>query len=68
MNSKELSINQVLDFGLSVFNDEIEKFEHWLSKENQSLGGVKPESLLNNAEGIQELMNCLNRIEYGNLS
>lgn len=59
---------ELLDFGLKVFNNDNEKFERWLTKENESLGGVKPESLLTNKKDIQDVKNCLNRIEYGNLS
>ena len=64
----ESLVIELLEFGLSVFNDDNEKFERWLTKENSSLGGVKPESLLENKKDIQDVMNCLNRIEYGNLS
>jgi hypothetical protein len=66
--SEELLVIELLDFGLKVFNNDNEKFERWLTKENESLGGVKPESLLTNKKDIQDVKNCLNRIEYGNFS
>lgn len=63
-----LVLSEVLDFGLEVFNNEIEKFHRWLKKPNLSLGGVAPESLFDSITGIQEVRNALNRIEYGNMA
>lgn len=62
-----LVLTELLDFGLEVFNDEKEKFQRWLKKPNISLGEVPPESLFDSLTGIQEVKNCLNRLEYGNL-
>lgn len=55
-------------FGLSVFNNEIEKFQRWLRKPNISLGAVTPESLFDSFTGIREVRKALNRIEYGNMA
>lgn len=63
-----LVLSELLDFGFSVFNNEKEKFLRWLSKPNISLGGVTPTSLFDSLTGIQEVKNCLNRIEFGNLA
>jgi putative toxin-antitoxin system antitoxin component (TIGR02293 family) len=63
-----LVLTELLDFGLEVFNDEKEKFQRWLKKPNISLGEVAPESLFDSLTGIQEVKNCLNRLEYGNLA
>lgn len=63
-----LLLTELLDFGLEVFNNEEEKFQRWMKKENIALGGNSPESLLDSITGIQEVKNCLNRIEYGNLA
>ena len=63
-----LLLTELLDFGIEVFNNEEEKFQNWLKKQNISLGGNSPESLLDSVTGIQEVKNCLNRIEYGNLA
>lgn len=63
-----LVLNEVLDFGLEVFNQEEEKFQRWLKKPNPSLGGVSPESLFDSVTGIQEVRNALNRLEYGNMA
>jgi len=63
-----LLLTELLDFGLEVFNNEEDKFQRWMKKPNISLGGNSPESLLDSTTGIQEVKNCLNRIEYGNLA
>ncbi len=63
-----LLLTELLDFGIDVFNNEEDKFQRWMKKENISLGGNSPESLLDSITGIQEVKNCLNRIEYGNLA
>lgn len=63
-----LSIIELIDFGNLVFNNEEKKFQRWLKKPNISLGNTSPESLLDSSTGIQEVMNCLNRLEYGNLA
>ncbi|MCK5825052.1 MAG: DUF2384 domain-containing protein [Ichthyobacteriaceae bacterium] len=63
-----LVISEILEFGVQVFNGEKEKFQRWLKKPNLSLGGTSPESLFDSLTGIQEVKNCLNRLEYGNLA
>jgi putative toxin-antitoxin system antitoxin component (TIGR02293 family) len=63
-----LLLTELLDFGIEVFNNEEDKFQRWMKKENIALGGNSPESLLDSITGIQEVKNCLNRIEYGNLA
>ena len=63
-----LLINELIDYGTEVFNNEFEKFQHWLKKKNSALGGNTPESLLDTSSGIVEVRNCLNRIEYGNFA
>ena len=63
-----LLLTELLDFGLEVFNQEEDKFQRWMKKMNFSLGDNTPESLLDSITGIQEVKNCLNRIEYGNFA
>jgi putative toxin-antitoxin system antitoxin component (TIGR02293 family) len=63
-----LLLTELVDFGIEVFNNEEEKFQRWMKKQNISLGGNSPESLLDSITGIQEVKNCLNRIEFGNLA
>jgi putative toxin-antitoxin system antitoxin component (TIGR02293 family) len=58
-------IIELIQFGQEVFNHEGIKFQRWLKKPNISLGGLTPESMLDTTTGIEEVRNCLNRIEYG---
>ena len=63
-----LLLTELLDFGTEVFNQEEAKFQRWMKKPNISLGGNTPEGLLDSVTGIQEVKNCLNRIEFGNFA
>lgn len=61
-------INELIDYGLEVFNNEEEKFQRWLKKPNLSIGGNSPESMLDTVTGINEVKFSLNRLEFGNLA
>jgi len=61
-------INEFIDYGLEVFNNEEEKFQRWLKKPNISIGGNSPESMLDTITGINEVRYSLNRLEFGNLA
>lgn len=63
-----VEIVELIDFGINVFNDEIEKFQRWLKKPNVSLGGGSPESYLDTRTGIEEVKNCLQRIDSGSFA
>ena len=63
-----LVLAELLDYGLSVFNSEEDKFYRWLKKPNISLGGMSPESLFDSLTGIQEVKNSLTRLEFGNMA
>lgn len=63
-----LAIAQVLDYGREVFNHQSAAFHRWLKKPNLSLGGYTPESFFDTLTGVQEVSNCLDRLEYGNLA
>lgn len=63
-----LSIFELLNFGKQVFNDETEKFQHWLNYKNLALGNETPLNFLDTITGINEVKNCLLRIEYGNFA
>lgn len=60
-----LLLQELIDFGIEVFNGEEDKFQRWLKKPNVSLGGVTPESLFDTNTGIDEVKKALTRIEYG---
>lgn len=72
LNSRDtellILINELIDYGLEVFNHEEEKFQRWLKKPNLSIGGNSPESMLDTVTGINEVKFSLNRLEFGNLA
>jgi uncharacterized protein (DUF2384 family) len=71
-NDVDIKLNllqeELIDYGIEVFNKEEDKFQRWMNKPNDSLDKNTPESLLDSIIGIQEVRNCLNRIEFGNLA
>jgi len=71
-NDVDIKLNllqeELIDYGIEVFNKEVDKFQRWMNKPNDSLDKNTPESLLDSVIGIQEVRNCLNRIEFGNLA
>ena len=64
-SEKILLITEVLDYGMEVFNNEEEKFKHWLKNPNKLLNNLKPEELLDSFAGIEEIKNALYKIDYG---
>jgi uncharacterized protein (DUF2384 family) len=71
-NDVDIKLNllqeELMDYGIEVFNNEEDKFQRWMNKPNDSLDKNTPESLLDSIVGIQEVRNCLNRIEFGNFA
>ena len=63
-----LFLNDLIDFGLDVFNEEQAKFQRWLRKSNISLGGATPFSLLDTITGMREVRQCLEHLEYGHFA
>ena len=60
MNKRE-----ILKYGLSVFNNEKDKFRRWLNSPLQYLNGRKPCQLLGSGAEINEIKSLLDKIEYG---
>jgi uncharacterized protein (DUF2384 family) len=71
-NDVDIKLNllqeELIDYGIEVFNKEEDKFQRWMNKPNDSLDKNTPESLLDSIVGIREVKNCLNRIEFGNFA
>lgn len=59
---------ELIDYGFEVFNHEDEKFQGWLKTQNITLGNEMPLNFLDTISGIDEVRNCLNRIEFGNFA
>ena len=61
-------MTELYEYGLSVFNNESDKFQRWLRKPNISLGNTSSDSLFDSLTGIREVKRALNRIEFGNMA
>ena len=68
-NDSELIIKLMLLYkkGLEIFGTQ-EYFITWLNKNAFGLGNIKPVEIINTSEGIDLIMEELNRIEFGDLS
>jgi putative toxin-antitoxin system antitoxin component (TIGR02293 family) len=64
ISEKIVSLADIYSFGYEVFEDE-QKFNAWVFKPNQALGGQPPYALLNNQFGREEIKNLIGRIAYG---
>jgi putative toxin-antitoxin system antitoxin component (TIGR02293 family) len=60
MNKQDL-----LDYGLDVFNNEEDKFKGWLSTPVPALGNIIPNEMLESIAGLKLVEIMLHRIEYG---
>jgi len=56
---------EVLNYGLEVFNNEIDKFQRWLTTQCPAIGDCYPLELLDDDEGLKQVENVLHRINYG---
>jgi putative toxin-antitoxin system antitoxin component (TIGR02293 family) len=63
-----LSLYELLEYGLEVFNQDHSLFDNWLKKHNPALGGYTPESLFDTYTGMQEVRNSLQMIDFGNFA
>lgn len=55
----------LLKYGIKVFNNEIDKFSSWLLKNNIALSDKVPNDLLGTLQGRLKIKNILDKIEYG---
>jgi len=62
-----IEIQQLMDYGISVFEDK-ENFNHWLSSKNIALGGFIPKKLFDTTIGINLIKDALGKIEHGILA
>lgn len=55
---------QILEYGLMVFNKETGKFNRWLEKKSTYLE-FTPKEMLETEEGLKQVKQELDRIEHG---
>ena len=64
LSERIVGIADVYSYGFEVFEDE-GKFNEWVFRPNQALGGIQPFEMLDNQFGREEVKNVIGRIEYG---
>ena len=64
LSDKIMNLAEIFSYGYEVFED-MHKFNNWLRRPNQSLGGKSPFDLLHTSFGRQEVKNLLGRIDFG---
>jgi putative toxin-antitoxin system antitoxin component (TIGR02293 family) len=64
LSERIVSIADLYSYGFEVFEDE-SKFNEWIFRPNQALGGKQPFELLDNHFGREEVKNVIGRINYG---
>lgn len=64
LSEKIVGLADIYSYGYEVFEDE-ERFNEWVFRPNQSLGGYSPYDLLDNQFGREEVRNLIGRIDYG---
>ncbi len=64
VSERILALSDLYSYGYKVFEDEA-KFNDWMFKPNQALGGKTPYDIVDNQFGREEIKNIIGRIEYG---
>jgi putative toxin-antitoxin system antitoxin component (TIGR02293 family) len=64
LSERIVGVADIYSYGYEVFEDE-NRFNEWIFRSNQSLGGQSPYDLLDNQYGREEVKNLIGRIDYG---
>lgn len=64
LSEKIVGVADIYSYGYEVFEDK-GRFNEWIFRANQSLGGQTPYDLLDNQYGREEVKNLIGRIDYG---
>jgi putative toxin-antitoxin system antitoxin component (TIGR02293 family) len=64
LSEKIVGLADLYSYGYEVFEDK-ERFNQWMLRSNQALGGQAPYDLIHNQFGREEVRNVIGRIEYG---
>lgn len=64
LSERIVGVADIYSYGYEVFEDE-SRFNEWIFRANQSLGGQSPYDLLDNQYGREEVKNLIGRIDYG---
>ncbi len=64
LSEKIVGLADLYSYGFEVFEDE-DRFNQWMARPNQALGGQIPYDLIDNQYGREEVKNIIGRIDYG---
>jgi putative toxin-antitoxin system antitoxin component (TIGR02293 family) len=64
LSEKIVGLADLYSYGYEAFEDK-ERFNQWMLRPNQALGGQAPYDLIHNQFGREEVRNVIGRIEYG---
>lgn len=64
LSERIVGLADIYSYGFEVFEDE-KRFNQWMFRPNQALGGEVPYDLLDNQFGREELKSIIGRIDYG---
>jgi len=64
LSEKIVGLADIYAYGFEVFEDE-SRFNSWIFRPNQALGGKAPYAFLSNQFGREEIKNLIGRIGYG---
>lgn len=64
LSERILSLADIYSYGYEVFEDE-DRFNKWMFRPNQALGGKLPYEFIDNQFGREEIKNLIGRIDYG---
>lgn len=64
LSERIVGVADIYSYGYEVFEEE-NRFNEWIFRANQSLGGLSPYDLLDNQYGREEVKNLIGRIDYG---
>jgi putative toxin-antitoxin system antitoxin component (TIGR02293 family) len=64
LSERMIGLADIYSYGYAVFEDEA-KFNQWMFRPNQALGGKSPYDVIDNQFGREEVKNIIGRIEYG---
>ena len=64
LSEKIVGLADLYSYGFEVFEDE-DRFNQWMARPNQALGGQVPYDLIDNQYGREEVKNIIGRIDYG---
>jgi putative toxin-antitoxin system antitoxin component (TIGR02293 family) len=64
LSERIVSLADIYSYGYEVFED-IGRFNSWVFRPNQALGGQRPFDFLDNQFGREEVRNLIGRIDYG---